>query len=144
MVDYVDTFEYLAQVAQAVFDGGFIAARSATRRRPSSWSRAAVALDLSHPPGTRTARRARQALDWAREQLARRDHLNDFERRLVAVVSQDRLTRRELPTAAAVIYAYHQELRRLIAARTSAARKTSESAAAASGRLLDGDPEPCR
>jgi hypothetical protein len=49
--------------------------------------------------------------------LATNGALHDFDRRLVQVLGQDRLTFRELPTAAAGIYAYHQQLRREIAAR---------------------------
>jgi hypothetical protein len=42
---------------------------------------------------------------------------DDFQRRLIEVLGQARLTLRELPTAAAGIYAYHQHLRRAIARR---------------------------
>jgi hypothetical protein len=116
-VDYFDTRAYLAHVAQAVLDGGFVSAAASTRQKPATWSEAALALDRGHAPSARADRRARQALAWAREDLAAREQLAEFEHRLLVVLAQDRLTHRELPTAAALIYVYHQELRRLIAGR---------------------------
>jgi hypothetical protein len=125
-VEYVDASSYLAHVAQAVLDGCFVSATAATRQRPATWSQAAAALDQGHVPGARAERRAKQALAWAREELARRDRPDEFERRLVLVVGKDRLTRRELPTAGAIIYAYHQHLRRQIAARKKAGEHIGE------------------
>jgi len=128
-IDYVDTFAYLAQVAQAVLDEGFVSTAAGTRHRPATWVRAASGLDLGHPPGTRAARRAHEALAWARDDLAHRGQLDDFERRLLDVVTLDRLTRRELPTAAALIRAYHRELQRMITARQGTDEPASEHGA---------------
>jgi hypothetical protein len=113
-VEYVETRTYLAQVAQAILDGGFTSASAASRQSPATWTQAAVALDRGHAPSARAQRRADEALAWVREELTPR---GDFHRRLKATLSQDRLTRRELPTAAASVYSYHQHLRGQIAAR---------------------------
>lgn len=119
-VEYIDTRAYLAQVAQAIFDTGFVGAAAATRERPATWVQAAMALDRGHPPSDRADKRARQVLAWAREELGPRKFLADFQRRLAVVLSQDRLTRRELATAAAAVHSFHAELRRRIAAREKA------------------------
>jgi hypothetical protein len=111
VVEYVDTGAFLAHVAQAVFDSGWVSAASATRREPATWRTAATLLDLGRPPSARAGRRARQAVAWARQELSARECLTDFEQHLVDVVGRDRLTRRELPTAAALIHAFHCELR---------------------------------
>jgi hypothetical protein len=128
-VDYFATFTYLAHVAQAVLELGFVPSKAGDRRLPATWRQAAAALDHGHPPGSRAARRAHEAIEWARRHLAARDDLDEFEQRLVSIIGQDRLTRRELPTAAALIPTYHRELRRLIAARHKA-RPTVNAAAA--------------
>jgi hypothetical protein len=115
--EYADTHAFVAHVAQTVFDRGWISVAAATRREPPTWSTAVAALDRGHAPSAKAARRARQAIVWARHELSCRDRLTDFEQRLVDVVGRDRLTRRELPTAAAVIHAFHCELRDRIDAR---------------------------
>jgi hypothetical protein len=117
-VDYIDTRAYLAEVAQAVLDTGFVPAAAGIRERPATWVQAALALENGRPPSQRAERRAREAVAWVRDELAARGHLDDFQRRLIAVLSQDRLTRRELATAAAAVHSYHGELRRRIAARS--------------------------
>jgi hypothetical protein len=116
-VEYVDARAYLAQVAQAIFDSGFVPAPAGTRERPATWVQAALALGHSRPPSERAERRAREVIGWVRDELRARGRLDDFQRRLVAVLSQDRLTRRELATAAAAVHSYHGELRRQIATR---------------------------
>ena len=118
--EYVDAHLYLAHVAQAVFDDGFVSSVGATRGRPATWSRALATLDVARSPSSRARRRARQTVEWVREEVSSRLPLDTFERRLVQVLGQDRLTLRELPTAAAGIYAYHQHLRRQIEARERA------------------------
>lgn len=118
-VEYIDTMTYLAHVSQAVIDTRFVPAGAGTSRLAATWTQAAAAFERGRPPSARAERRARETLHWLRYDLARRD-LDDFERRLVTVLHQDRLTRRELPTAAAAIYAFHRHLRRQIAARKTA------------------------
>ena len=118
--DYIDSHAYLAHVAQAVLDAGFVSTGAATRGDPPTWSRALGTHDIARSPSARARRRAQQAIDWVREELAARPTLDDFERRLVQVLRQDRLTFHELPTAAACIFAYHQHLRRQIEAREKA------------------------
>lgn len=118
--EYIDTRTYLAHVAQAVFDGGFVSTAVATRSKPATWSQALGALDVARSPSVRARRRAQQTVDWVRDELTANPELDDFERRLVHVLGQNRLTLRELPTAAAGIYAYHQHLRRQIDAREQA------------------------
>jgi len=115
--EYIDTRAYLAHVAQAIFDGGFVSTAAATRGKPATWSQALATLDVARSPSARGRRRSQQTVDWVRDELAARPELDDFERRLVQVLGQHRLTLRELPTAAAGIYAYHQHLRRQIEAR---------------------------
>ena len=126
--EYVETCVYLAHVVQTILDSGFTPASGASRQRPATWTVAAAALDLDRVTSARAWRRAEDALEWARQDLPVRRQLDDFERRLVAVLSQDRLTRRELPTAAAGIHAYHQHLRRLIAARNRPAARAGAPA----------------
>jgi hypothetical protein len=109
-VEYVNTASYLAHVAQATLDHGFVSTSARDAQRPATWSVAAAALDCGHAPSSGAQRRAYQALRWVRDDLAERGHQDEFERRLVRVLAEDRLTRRELPTAAAAIYAYHQHL----------------------------------
>jgi hypothetical protein len=116
-VEYIDTRTYLAHVAQAILDTGFVPAAAGTRERPATWVQASLQLEHGHPPSERADRRACEALAWARENLALRKEIDNFQRRLVAVLAQDRLTRRELATAAAAVHSYHGELRRQIAAR---------------------------
>src|SRR5205807_725889 len=70
--------------------------------------------------------RAWQTVEWVRDDLKARPALDDFEGRLVQALGQDRLTLRELPTAAAGIYAYHQHLRRQIEAREKAGEYLGE------------------
>ena len=118
--EYVDTRLYLAHVAQAVFDGGFVSAVAATKGKPATWSRALATLDVARSPSVRARRRARETVEWVRDELKASPALDDFEHRLVQVLGQDRLTLRELPTAAAGVYAYHQHLRRQIEARKKA------------------------
>jgi hypothetical protein len=114
---YIETRAYLAHVAQAVFDGGFVSGVAATSGRPATWSRALATFDVARSPSARARRRSQEAIEWVRDELTVGPTLNDFERRLVQVLDQDRLTLRELPTAAAGIYAYHQHLRRQIEER---------------------------
>jgi hypothetical protein len=116
-VEYIETRTYLAHVAQAILDSGFIPASAASRQRPATWVQAAAALDGGHAPSSRAQRRADETLDWVRDELVGCEQLDDFERRLALVLRQGRLTRRELPTAAAAVYAYHQHLRRQLMAR---------------------------
>lgn len=118
--DYIDARAYLAHVAQAVFDGGFVSTAAATRSTPATWSHALATLDVARSPSARARRRALQTVEWVREELNSRPTIDDFDRRLVEVLAQDRLTLRELPTAAAGVYAYHQHLRRQIDARERA------------------------
>lgn len=118
--DYIDTRAYLAHVAQAVFDGGFVSTGAATRTKPATWSQALATFDVARSPSSKARRRAQRTLEWARDQLRARPTLDDFGRRLVQVLEQDRLTLRELPTAAAGLYSYHQHLRRQIEARECA------------------------
>jgi hypothetical protein len=115
--DYMETRSYLAHVAQAILDCGFTPASAASRQRPATWNQAAAALDRGHAPSARAQRRAIETIAWVRDELAPRD---DFERRLKSTLRQDRLTRRELPTAAAGVYTYHHYLRRQSAARQRA------------------------
>lgn len=115
--DYIETRFYLAQVAQAIFDSGFVSTSSGSGQRPATWRQAAAALGEGRGISDRAQQRAEQTLQWIREELVPQD---DFEGRLVAVAGRDRLTPRELPTAAAGIYAYHNHLRRQIAARKRA------------------------
>jgi hypothetical protein len=68
----------------------------------------------SYATASHARRRGQQTLEWTRDELKARPPLDDFERRLVQVLGQDRLTLRELPTAAAGVYAYHQHLPRQI------------------------------
>ena len=75
---------------------------------------------MARSPSSKARRRAQQTLEWIRDELKARPTLDDFERRLVHVLVEDRLTLRELPTAAAGVYAYHQHLRRQIEARRRA------------------------
>jgi hypothetical protein len=124
--DYIDTRAYLAHVAQAVFDDGFVSTGAATRGDPPTWSRALGTHDLARSPSARARRRAQEAIEWVREELKERPTLDDFERRLVEVLNEDRLTFRELPTAAAGIFAYHQHLRRQIEAREKAGEYLGE------------------
>ena len=119
--EYVETGAFLAHVAQTVLDSGFTPSSTSSRRRPATWRQAAAALDLERATSAGAWRHAEDALEWARHGLACQRQLDGFERRLVVVLSQDRLTRRELPTAAAGIHAYHQHLRRQIAGRKRAA-----------------------
>lgn len=116
-VEYIETLGYLAHVAQAVLDLGFVSTAAASRTTPATWSQALVAFDHGRAPSRRARRRAHDALDWVRSELATQGPLHDCDRRLEHVLGQQRLTLRELPTAAAGIYAYHQHLRREIAAR---------------------------
>ena len=88
--------------------------------KPATWSRALATLDVARSPSARARRRAQQTVEWVREELTARPTLDDFERRLVQVLGQDRLTFQELPTAAAGIFAYHQHLRKQIEAREKA------------------------
>lgn len=115
--EYVETSIYLAHVAQAVLELGFTAASAARHGRPATWIQAAAALDRDHAPSAHAWRRGQDTLNWIRDELSTQGRLDDFERRLRQVLSRDRLTRRELPTAAAGVYAYHQHLRRQIASR---------------------------
>jgi len=124
--DYIETRAYLAHVAQAVFDGGFVSSAAATRSRPATWSRALATLDVARSPSARARRRGQQTLEWTRDELEARPSLDDFERRLVKVLDQDRLTLRELPTAAAGVYAYHQHVRRQIDERKRAGEYLGE------------------
>jgi hypothetical protein len=117
---------YLAHVAQAVFDGRFVSTGAATRGDPPTWSRALATYDIARSPSARARWRAQQAIEWVRQDLAARPSLDDFERRLVQVLRQDRLTLRELPTAAAGIFAYHRHLRRQIEAREKAGEYLGE------------------
>jgi len=126
--EYIDTRAYLAHVAQAILDFGFISASAASAQRPATWLRAAAALDHDHTPSARAWHRGQEALHWIRDELAHRGRLDDFERRLIRVLSQDRLTRRELPTAAAGVNAYHQHLRREIASRKRTDLSTADAA----------------
>jgi hypothetical protein len=124
--DYIDTRTYLAHVAQAVLDGGFVSAAAATRTRPATWSQALATLDVARSPSARARQRAQQTMEWVRDELTARPTLADFERRLIRLLGQQRLTLRELPTAAAGIYAYHQHLRRQIDARKEAGEYLGE------------------
>jgi hypothetical protein len=119
--EYVETRAFLAHVAQAVLDLGFTPASAARPGRPATWIQAAAALDHDRALSTRAWRGGQDALHWVREQLAAQGRLDDFERRLTRVLSQERLTRRELPTAAAGVYAYQRHLRRYIASREASA-----------------------
>jgi hypothetical protein len=85
-----------------------------------TWAIAAESLEQQRVPSARADQRARDALDWVRDELALRPALDDFQQRLANTLLQDRLLHQELPTAAAAIYAYHQHLRRVIAARKKA------------------------
>jgi hypothetical protein len=124
--EYIDTRVYLAHVAQAVFDGGFVSTAAARRGRPATWSQALATLDVARSPSSRARRRAHETVEWAFDELRARPELDAFERRLVEVLGQERLTLRELPTAAAGIYAYHQHLRRQIEAREKAGEYLGE------------------
>jgi hypothetical protein len=124
--EYIDTRAYLAHVAQAVFDGGFVSTAAATRGKAATWSQALATLDVARSPSARARRRAQQTVDWVRDELTARPELDDFERRLVQVLGQHRLTLRELPTVAAGVYAYHQHLRRQIDAREKAGEYLGE------------------
>lgn len=126
-VEHVDTVRYLAHVAQSVIDRGFVSSSSGSKNQLATWAEALASLDRSHPPSVRAERRAREAIDWLRLELPSDAALDTFERRLVLVLGNDRLTRRELPTAAAAIYAFHQHLRRRIAARKKAGAHLGES-----------------
>lgn len=95
----------------------FVSSAAATRSKPATWSQALATLDVARSPSSKARRRAQQTLEWIRGELKARPRLDDFERRLVHVLVEDRLTLRELPTAAAGVYAYHQHLRRQIEAR---------------------------
>lgn len=130
----IDTRGYLAHVARLVMDGGFVRANSESGERPPTWMEAAEQLERGRPPGGRAERRADDALAWIREELPRGD-LDDFQHRLLRVLSQDHLARHELPTAAAGIYAYHQHLRRQIAARKKAGEHIAEPGRTASMTL---------
>jgi hypothetical protein len=118
----VETLAYLAHVAQVVIDVGFVRAGSGDRETAATWTLADKSLCDGCVPSDRADRRAQDALRWVRHELSVRTELDDFQRRLVGTMSQDHLQRRHLPTAAAAIYAYHQHLRRLIAARKKAGR----------------------
>lgn len=118
--EYVEARDYLAHVAQAILDSRFTAAAAATRQRPATWSQALASLNRGDASTSRAQSRADEALHWVRRELAHSGRLDDFERRLIAVLGHDRLTRRELPTAAVAVYAYHRHLRRQIAARKKA------------------------
>ena len=133
--EYVDAHLYLAHVAQAVFDGGFVSSVGATSGRPATWARALATLDVARSPSSRARRRARQTVEWVRDEVRLRPALDAFERRLVQVLGQDRLTLRELPTAAAGIYAYHQHLRRQIEARERAGEFLGEPGEVITGWL---------
>jgi hypothetical protein len=111
-VEYIDTLKYLSHVAQAILDLGFVSSAAATRTQPATWTSAQAAHDRGRAPSMRARHRAQEALDWVRHEL---DPTDDFQRRLVQVLNSDRLTVRELPTAAAGISAYHRHLRRQIA-----------------------------
>jgi hypothetical protein len=124
--EYIDTRAYLAHVAQAVFDRGFVSTAATTSGKPATWSQALATLDVARSPSARARRRAWQNVEWVRDELKARPTLDDFEGRLVQALGQDRLTLRELPTAAAGIYAYHQHLRRQIEAREKAGEYLGE------------------
>jgi hypothetical protein len=118
--EYIDTTAYLTHVAHAIMDSGFVPVASATRGLAATWSGALVELNHGRAPSARARRRAQDTLAWVRTELGGHGSLDDFERRLVQVLTRDRLTLRELPTAAAGVYAYHRHLRRQIAAREKA------------------------
>ena len=113
----IDTLAYLAHVAQAVIETGFVRAGSRNEVSAPTWAIAAESLEQQHTPSLRADRRARDALEWVRDELTRRPALDEFEQLLAETLRRDRLLNRELPTAAAAIYAYHHHLRRVIAAR---------------------------
>jgi len=134
--DYIDTRAYMAHAAQAVFDGGFVSTTAATRGKPATWSRALATLDVARSPSARARHRAQQTIEWVGDELKARPTLDDFERRLVQVLGQDRLTLRELPTAAAGIYAFHQHLRRQIEAREKAGQYLGEPGEVTTASLI--------
>ena len=102
---------------------------------PPPGARALATLDVARSPSSRARRRARQTVEWVRDEVRLRPALDAFERRLVQVLGQDRLTLRELPTAAAGIYAYHQYLRRQIEARERAGEFLGEPGEVITGWL---------
>ena len=109
--------EIEAHAADALAELGTIPKEAAR----TVWAKAKDAtFDVARSPSSKARRRAQQTVDWIRDELKSRPTLDDFERRLVQVLAQDRLTLRELPTAAASVYAYHQHLRRQIKAREQA------------------------
>jgi hypothetical protein len=116
----INTLAYLAHVAQAVIEFGFVRAGSSSEATLPTWAIAAESLEQQRIPLARADRHAQDALEWVRDERALRPALDDFEQRLADTLRQDRLLHRELPTAAAAIYAYHQHLRRVIAARKKA------------------------
>ena len=70
--EYVDAHLYLAHVAQAVFDGGFVSSVGATSGTPATWSRALATLDVARSPSSRARRRARQTVEWVRDEVRSR------------------------------------------------------------------------
>ena len=104
---YVPTALYLAHVCAVARRDGFVSAAAASPERPATAELALAALVAAGAtPSDRDFTRARATMVWARERLGLKPTLTRFERRVIATLAEDRLTTRELATAAAAVPAF--------------------------------------
>jgi hypothetical protein len=120
--EYVDTHVFLAAAAAAVHSDKFVAA-SAADGEPT-WLTAFNLLERGQLPDASALTRAAEIRAWVADLTG-----GDYEARLVACLSRDRLTTRELPLAASAVRIYNLHLRDAI--RRQAARRAATTGAEA-------------
>jgi hypothetical protein len=113
--EYIDTSAFLAHVVAVARSRGFQPARDPS----ATWQVALNLLEEGVEPSTGDLRRVREIRQWTAG--LKLDESSGYRARLVACLSRDRLTSRELALAASAVRAYNRhlywEIRRERAAR---------------------------
>ncbi len=102
--EYVDTVVFLAHAVSEVRSHGF----SPNGTETATWRGALKLLELGGAPSTGDLMRATEIRQWA-ARLAPKEP-DGYRARLVANLTRDRLTSRELPLAASAVRAYNRQL----------------------------------
>ena len=102
--EYIDTIVFLAHAVNEVRSHGF----SPDGTETATWRGALKLLEKGLAPSTGDLRRAAEIRQWAAQLVPTEP--NGYRARLVANLTRDRLTSRELPLAASAVRAYNRQL----------------------------------
>ncbi len=102
--EYIDTVVFLAHAVNEVRSRGF----SPNGTDTATWRGALKLLENGVAPSTGDLRRAAEIRQWAARLVPKEP--NGYLARLVASLTRDRLTSRELPLAASAVRAYNRKL----------------------------------